>query len=334
MATPATTELVVSTKNLSRSDWLAHRRTGIGGSDAAALLGLHPYKTALDVYLDKVGLRPEEEAGEAAYWGTVLEPVVAQRFGELYPYAVTNPAEMWRHATHPFLLANVDRVLTDPANPERGPGILECKTASAFLAKAWSADHAPDHYLVQVQHYLAVTGFQWAYLAVLIGGQRFLAVEVPRDDVFIEQLVAAEAAFWDHVQRRDPPPLDGSDAASRLVKHLYPTAQDVTVLLPPEATAQVEAWIAAKEREKQAKQDAQAAQTLLQGWMGVAAHGVAGPYRLKWTNRTRRTLDQKALEAAHPDLVGSYVRTTTYRQFDIDRKDSANKEAASSCLPT
>ncbi len=328
--TTATAEIIISTKDLPRSDWLAHRRAGIGGSDAAALLGLHPYKTALDVYLDKTGIKPDEDtAGEAAYWGTTLEPIVAQRFGDLHPYDLANPAEMWRHPTYPFMLANVDRVLTDPSDPARGPGILECKTASAFLAKQWSENQAPDHYLVQVQHYLAVTGYQWAYLAVLIGGQRFLAVDVPRDEAFIATLIEAEAAFWDRVQRRDPPPLDGSKAAATLLKQLYPTAQDLTVILPPETLEAAEAFVAAKAREKQAKEDSQAAQNLLQAQMGAAAHGVIGPYRVEWTTRERHSLDTAGLKADHPTLCQSYEKTTTYRQFDVkSKKNSAAQEVS------
>lgn len=315
--------VVVNTHDLSRADWLAYRRTGIGGSDAAALLGLHPYRTALDLYLDKVGLTPDDDtAGEAAYWGTMQEPLVAQRFAALYPYTVENPTTMWRHPTEPFMLANVDRVLTDPAHPDRGPGLLECKTTSAFLRKHWGEHQAPDHYLIQVQHYLAVTGYQWAFLAVLIGGQRFLAVEVPRDDVFIDQLIAAERAFWDRVQRRDPPPLDGSDAATHLLKHLYPTAHDVTTLLPPEALSLAEAWMAAKQREKAIHQELQDAQNRLEALMGSAAHGVVGPYRVEWPSRTRHSLDAKALERDHPDLCPPYQRTTTYRAFEVKPRDS------------
>lgn len=328
--TAAAVEVVVSTKDLPRSDWLAHRRAGIGGSDAAALLGLHPYKTALDLYLDKTGQDTEEkEVGEAAYWGTVQEPVVAQRFGELHPYVVANPAEMWRHPAHPFMLANVDRVLHDPAHPDRGPGILECKIASAFLADEWSANRAPDHYVIQVQHYLAVTGYQWAYLAVLIGGQRFLAVEVPRDEAFIATLIEAEAAFWDRVQRRDPPPLDGSKAAATLLKRLYPTTQDITVILAPDTLSAAEDFVAAKAREKKAKEDIQAAQNILQAQMGAAAHGVIGPYRVEWATRERHSLDTAAFKAEHPSLCQLYEKKTTYRQFEVKaKKQSTPKEVS------
>ncbi|HHR2781106.1 TPA: YqaJ viral recombinase family protein, partial [Listeria monocytogenes] len=75
--------------------------------------------------------------------------------------------------------------------------ILECKTASAYLAKEWEADEVPATYLVQIQHYLAVTGKNKAYVAVLIGGNKFIWKEIERDDELINQIIAFELDFWE-----------------------------------------------------------------------------------------------------------------------------------------
>jgi putative phage-type endonuclease len=222
--TSPTADVVADTRGLTRAAWLTLRRSGIGGSDAATVLGLNPYATALGLYLDKLGLAAEPPETEAMWWGRALEPVVAERFAQIMPFTVHELHQMLRHRQHPFLLANIDRVLLDPHHPDRGPGILEVKAPGARQLAHWGPDTAPDPYLIQVQHYLAVTGFSWAYLAARVGNQQTYFLPVERDDAFITALIRAEADFWERVQTRRPPPLDGSDSAVALVKGLYPTA--------------------------------------------------------------------------------------------------------------
>ena len=310
-------DVVADTRTLSRDAWLHLRREGLGGSDAATVLGLNPYAGPMDLYLDKLGLAEERDETESMFWGNRLEPVVADRFAELTPFGVHQLPQMLRSREHPFMLANVDRLLTDPAHPERGPGILECKAPGLRQSPYWSDEAAPDHYLIQVQHYLAVTGYQWAYLAALIGGQRFFFTPIARDEAFITQLVIAERAFWARVTRRQPPPLDGSAASARLLKHLHPHADETTVTLGTDAIALAEAWHRAHAEENAAEAAKDAAATQLQALMGDAAKAHAGPHTITWANRTRTGFDVKALERDHPDLVARYRTTTAFRSFRI-----------------
>ena len=315
-------DVVADTRTLSRDAWLALRRHGLGGSDAATVLGLNPYAGPMDLYLDKLGLAEDRDETEAMFWGHRLEPVVADRFADLMPFTVQALPQMLRSRAHPFMLANIDRVLTDPAHPERGPGILECKAPGFRQNPFWSDETAPDPYLIQVQHYLAVTGFQWAYLAALIGGQRYVVLPVERDEAVITPLIAAEQAFWTRVTHRQPPPLDGSPASSRLLKQLHPRADGTTLMLGPEAVALAEAWDAAHAAEKAAAAAKSAAATQLQALLGDAATAQAGPYVIRWANRTRQGLDSTALQQDHPELVARYRTVTSFRSFSITTKEA------------
>ncbi|HAA3503588.1 TPA_asm: hypothetical protein GEI81_16165, partial [Listeria monocytogenes] len=192
VAKEKTMNVLASVKDMNRTQWLLTRRLGIGGSDAGIIMGLNQYKTAFELWLDKTDqVLPDESAGEAAYWGNQMEEVVAKEFEKRTGKKVRRSNMMYQHSEHDFMLANVDRFVVGE------DAILECKTASAYLAKEWEADEVPATYLVQIQHYLAVTGKSKAYVAVLIGGNKFIWKEIERDDELINQIIAFELDFWE-----------------------------------------------------------------------------------------------------------------------------------------
>jgi putative phage-type endonuclease len=213
-------KIVANLKELSREQWMEYRKKGIGGSDVGAIVGLDKYKSAFSVYLEKVGaIAPEEEESEAAYWGKMLEDKVAEEFAKRSGLEVRERNELLQHDTHDFMLATLDREILCP---QRGVGILECKTSSEYLKEEWTGNDIPDSYYVQVQHYLAVTGYPFAYIAVLIGGNKFLYKEIERDEEVIQYLYRLESDFWHrHVVPKIPPALDGSNATVQALDHLY-----------------------------------------------------------------------------------------------------------------
>ena len=161
-----TANVLVSTGNLPYEDWLEYRKQGIGGSDAAVVCGISRYKSPVELWMEKTGQLPSQETGEAAYWGNLLESLVREEFTKRTGISVTKPSALYQSGEHPFMLANVDGLCEDPVH---GPCIFEAKTASAYKAGEWE-DAIPDEYMIQIQHYMAVTGYQGAYIAVLIGG--------------------------------------------------------------------------------------------------------------------------------------------------------------------
>lgn len=308
-------EVLARTTGLSRQEWLQLRTQGIGGSDAAAIAGLNPWKSPMGVYLEKVGeIRGDDEQSEAAYWGTALEEVVAKEFTRRTGLTVRRRNAILRSAEHPFMIANVDRLVVGDQAP------LECKTTGARNSTDWEDGRVPEHYLVQVQHYLAVTGAPYAYIAVLIGGQRFLHQRIERDDEVINYLVKIERDFWEnHVIPRVPPPIDGSQASADLMDMLYPAAnvQMREVQLPPDAEALIALYEAAKAEEKAAAERRQEAENKLKAMLGEYERGVVGNRLVRWPVITSTRVDTKKLKAEFPDIYAQVTRTSTYRRFEV-----------------
>jgi len=216
---------LVDTTSLSREDWLSVRKNGIGGSDAAAAVGLSPYMSLLELWLIKTGRDanlPKPDAGdttEPVYWGTLLEPIVAASYTKQTGNRVRRVNAVLQHPQIPFMLANIDREVVG----NRDVQLLECKTAGEFGARLWR-DGVPEYVQLQVQHQLAVTGRQAADVAVLLCGQKLEMHRVVRDDALIARLIELEAVFWRYVETGTPPPADGSDSADRALRCLYPGA--------------------------------------------------------------------------------------------------------------
>ncbi|WP_459253609.1 lambda-exonuclease family protein [Enterococcus hirae] len=140
-----------STLDMSHQEWLEDRKRGIGGSDVATVLGLNKYKSPYQLWLEKTGqIELKDSESEPAYWGNVLEEVVAKEFQERTGKKVRRRNQVFEHPLHPFLRANIDRdVVGENA-------ILECKTANQFFSKEWEGEEVPLSYLCQVQHYMNV----------------------------------------------------------------------------------------------------------------------------------------------------------------------------------
>ena len=214
---------LVKTQELPREQWLQVRKGGIGSSDAAAAVGLHPYKSQLQLWMEKTGrdgnlpvIDPNDDSSPM-YWGTLLEPVVAAHYTRRTGRRVRRINAVLQHPEHPWMLANIDREVTGAADVQ----ILECKTAGINGARLWR-DGVPEYVQLQVMHQLAVTGKAAADVAVLLGGQELQVFRIERDDAMIAQLVALEQQFWGYVERDQEPPADGSDSADLALRALYP----------------------------------------------------------------------------------------------------------------
>lgn len=175
---------------------LAERKTYIGGSDAAAALGLSRWKTPLTLWAEKTGqLEPEDISGKLPVkLGNKMEQIVVDLFEEETGKKCHRVNETKFHPSHPFLGANIDRrVVGENA-------ILEAKTASAWKAKEWEGEEFPIEYLIQVNHYLLVTGAEYAYIAVLIGNQSFVWKRIDRDEALLADMEKRLVEFWKYVK--------------------------------------------------------------------------------------------------------------------------------------
>ena len=307
-------KIVISTENLPYEDWLEYRKQGIGGSDATVACGISRYKSPVELWLEKTGQLPAQEAGEAAYWGTQLEPLVRAEFTRRTGIEVTHTMQLLQSVEHPFMLANLDGTCE---HPDFGPCIFEAKTASAYKAKEWD-NSIPEEYLLQIQHYMAVTGYRGAYIAALIGGNTFRWKFVERDEALIAVMIHLEAEFWGHVQDGTPPPLDGSEASARLLAEQFPASiPQSQITLPDTATDLLRQYDTACEQMEVLEGKKREAENLLKQMLGANEAGTARGRVITWKNVTQERLDSKTLKAEHPALYQKYANQTSYRRFSV-----------------
>ena len=199
---------LVSTLNIEKDRWLRCRKRGLGGSDAGAVCGLNPYRTAIQVYQDKISDETDMIDNEAMRQGREFEDYVARRFTEATGKKVRRANAMYYDEKNPFMLADVDRVLIG-----ENAG-LECKTASPYMADKWKDGKIPLSYQIQCYHYMSVFQADAWYIAVLIYGKKFIYHKIERNEEIIEDLTKIEKDFWqNHVLCRKMPDPDGSKLA-------------------------------------------------------------------------------------------------------------------------
>jgi len=306
--------VLTSTIDLPYVDWLEFRRQGIGGSDASVVCGINKYKSPIELFMEKTGQLPHQEAGEAAYWGTMLESIVRTEFAKRTGIEVNPVKAILQNESHPFMLANLDGTCEDP---NYGTCVFEAKTASAYLADDWE-DGIPDPYMLQLQHYMAVTGYKGAYIAVLIGGNTFKWKFIERDEEIISMLIQLESEFWGMVQSNTPPPLDGSDASADFIGTQFPNSRPFTQIdLPMEAVALIQQYDAACEQLEYLTNQKQEAENLLKQMLGEHEAGIIADRIITWKTITQERLDSKAVKAKHPRIYKRFAKIKSSRRFSI-----------------
>lgn len=303
------------TKGIPREDWLKLRKRGIGGSDAAAVAGLNPWKSPVAVYLEKTGQIEQEEPGEPAYWGNVLEDVVAKEFSIRTGFKVQRSNKLYRHPEHPFMLGNIDRMITDQ---NKRKGILEVKTTSAFNGEDWKEDKLPDHYAIQLQHYLSVLGLDYGFFAVLIGGNNFQYRYVERNESIINNLINIEKHFWnEHVLKGIAPMVDGSDASTDLLNYLYPTSKpDTSIALADDKEGLIKELNDSQEALKVAEIRFEAAKNQIKSMMEEAETAYfRGEKIATWKTNYQTRLDAIALNNEQPEIYEKFAVTKPVRRF-------------------
>lgn len=302
----------IPTAILTREEWLQLRKTGIGGSDAGAVCGIHPYAGPMSVYQEKTSEVVEDRDNEAMRQGRDLEDYVARRFMEETGLKVRRSRRMYRSVEHPFMLADVDRLVV---GQDAG---LECKTAGAYQADKWKDGKIPPHYLIQCLHYMAVTGKKEWYIAVVILGSGFLYQKVSWDEEVIGKLVAVEEAFWNqHILSRKMPEPDGTKACDEVLSQYFPAARKrsaIPLLGFDEKLERREKLLGMiGELEKEQKRIEQEIKCFMQD-NEVAWND---QYRVTWANVDTTKLDAKRIREERPEIYRDFARTTTSRRFTV-----------------
>lgn len=298
---------------MNKLQWLKERQCGIGGSDVGAILGVNKYKTPFEVYLEKT--EPITEVGEqseSAYWGDQFEEVVAKEFEKRTGKKVRRDRKHYKHKEYSFMVANIDRKVVGEN------AILECKTANQYLANEWQDDEVPASYLLQVQHYLFVTGAEVGYIAVLIGGQKFVWKEVQRDEELIEVIIEAEKEFWKMVQDKTPPALDGSSAAEKYLKERYKEAEeDKSIELGFEYKDKIKTYLDMKVQLKNFETQVKELENQIKFEIGNAEYAHAPGYSLSWKNVSSAKVDMKKLKSEYPEIYDKVIKESKSRRFSI-----------------
>ncbi|NMM35986.1 MAG: YqaJ viral recombinase family protein [Glaciimonas sp.] len=303
---------LVSTKELSRADWLNVRKGGIGSSDAAAAVGLNPYQSQLELWMIKTGrddALPKIDPGDETspmYWGSLLEPIVAAHYTKHSGNRVRRINAVLQHPDPDcaWMLANLDYTVVGSNEVQ----ILECKTAGEFGSRLWR-DGVPEYVVLQVQHQLAVTNKIAADVCVLVCGQEIRIHRIERDDALIARLIELERQFWRYVETDLPPPADGSDSAAKALQCLYPQDRGNTLDLTDDrdmSSAYADLVTVRDDITAREKIEAELKQRIQQR-MGDASRARFETGEVSWKkSKDGLGLDVATLLKAQPELLSTY----------------------------
>lgn len=302
---------LVSTLNLDKEAWLKYRKRGIGGSDAGAVCGLNPYRTAIQVYYDKTSDEIEEIDNEAMRQGREFEDYVARRFTEATGKKVRRANAMFYDERNPFMLADVDRMVVG-----ENAG-LECKTASPYMADKWQDGKIPMSYQIQCHHYMSVCNADAWYIAVLIYGREFKYYRMERDEEMIADLIHIEQDFWENcVLKGQIPEPDGSKIADTVIAEYFKQSRQEVIPLTGfdeklQRRQELVAVIDKMEREKkQIEQE-------LKLYLGEAEQAENERFFVSWKAVNSNRLDEKRLKEEQPQVYEKYRKMITSRRFTV-----------------
>lgn len=309
-----TNHTVADTRGMEREEWLKLRKNGIGGSDASAILGLNPYATPLSVYRDKIGEGKEKDDNEAMRQGRDLEGYVAQRFAEDTGKRVRKCNRILRHPEYPWMLANIDR---DIVKEDAG---LECKTTSPYSKFNFEEGEINPHYYWQSMHYMAVTGAEKWYVAIMVLGKAFHIFEIERNEDEIARLIEAEREFWEeHVIPRVPPLPTGSESDDETIAEMFPNAteEEVMPIYDMEDALNLRAL---KQAEKDAlEKEIKGIDQTIKLAMGNAEKAQSTRWKINWTNTVSNRVDTKLLKEKYPQIAKEVITSTTSRRFSVTK---------------
>lgn len=302
----------ISTKNMSREEWLEIRRKTIGGSDAGAICGLNPYSSPYSVYCDKLKLIPPKQDNEAMRQGRDLEQYVAKRFCEATEKKVRRENSIVYNNDYPFAHADVDRLIV---GEKAG---LECKTASPYNKVLYESGKYPDYYYAQCQHYMMVMNLPKWYLAVLVFQSGLYVFEIERSDEEIAALAEMERLFYENCMiGKIEPHTDGRKATTEAISERFTQSSSDSVDLSL-YSREIEQYFVLKEQRKALDELMDEHLNVVKDFMKDAERGDCGEHKVVWKTQHRRQFDKDRFIKEHPEIdIGAYMRETTARPFRI-----------------
>ena len=308
-------KIIADTKDMPKTEWLKHRQAGIGGSDASCIAGLNPWKSAIQLYMDKKEENPQEQKSLRMELGNRLEGLVAELFTEATGLKVRNVNGILKHDKYPFALANIDRAIVGEK------AFLECKTTNSYALKEWE-EGVPAHYEIQCLHYMAITGATHCYIAALIGNSDFIWHKIERDQETIDYLMQIEKDFWENNIEKDVVPMpDGSDAYSEYLKKKYDKSngQVIELHLLENGVDKLNRYDEIVTDIKALESEKKLIEQEIQLYMEEFEVAKIGDRKVTWKSSSRNTIDSKKLKAEMPDIAQQYMKTSTSRTFRVGK---------------
>lgn len=339
--------VLVETKDLTEEEWLTWRRKGIGGSDAAAVLGISPFRTARDLYYDKLNIASvvEDEGNWVAMkMGHLLENLVAEIFSRKTGFKVYQIKKMFQHPLYPYMLADVDYFIELPNGKT---AILEIKTTNYNARNHWWKDGeeiVPEYYEAQGRHYMAVMNADEVYFCCLYGNNEDEVIirRLKRDCTYESELIALEGYFWnDHVLAHVPPPYveEGEVVAASLYRHTGPADPIADEVMLEGRIKDLFAEYLALQREKEAVEDSikpidkeiKRLRALVTAEMGKSCSASCNldgtTYAITYNPVRKRGInkdDLLRLELQYPEIYQEFVKMTEYRTFQVKQVKEAD----------
>ena len=255
-----------------REQWLEHRHSGIGASEIASVLGESPFASPIELYANKIGKYERDLSEvEAVYWGNKLEAAILEAYSERTGRSTRKAGQLLQSTEHPWALCTLDGETWQPeAANDSWP--LEIKNASAYKSEEW-VDGPPRHYYLQCQQQMLVTGAPKGTIAALIGGQRMVWADLPRDESTIRKIIYHGSRFWERIQARDVPAPDGTEGARRALGALYPDGCGI-VVLPRDAMDAADELEELKRQRKAAEDRIELIENTIRAALGDCETGV------------------------------------------------------------
>lgn len=304
---------ITTVKTNSHEEWLALRKKYIGGSDAAAVVGMNRYSSPFALWAEKTGKVDSFEGNLATEVGTFMEEFIARKFMEKTGKKVRRRKVSFINSNYPWAIANIDREII---GEEAG---LEIKFTDVLNTKKFKNGEYPDHYYVQCVHYLAITGKKRWYLAVLVGNREFHVYTIERDEEEIKALMAAEEAFWNnYVLKNAPPPADGEKSTTETISSLYAEAESDNIIDLSSVRSAIDDYMEVSQQIKALEKLKEAKANEIKALMGNSSKGLGGNYKVSWSNSSRSSFDAKRFAEENPSIdLKPYYKYSSFRTFKV-----------------
>lgn len=334
--------ILCDTAGMTEQEWLDCRMHGpkgdipytVGGSDVAAIFGLSPWMTPLELWKIKKGqISPpvSRNAGQMEM-GHLLEPVAAHWFGKKTGYTVTDDTTLYQHADHPYALANFDRRFVKPTGE---PGILECKSCTYHKADDWVDDAIPMHYEMQLRFYMAVADVELGAFSAIWGNNPDFDVAMPEitRDRAKENMIFQRLDEWIWSLEHDKPPaMDDVEphlALESLARIYGPSQKSLPTIefggkyeSPLRRIAVLQDKIRECDQEKkQMEKEVEAHSMRIAEIMREHEHGIlettSDKLLIDFVTRTTRRPDSKALKEKYPAVYSEVLKASDSQKVKV-----------------